>query len=371
MNNLHGILFAYGGSPEMRELTQVRNICSVPFGGRYRLVDFALSNMVNAGVDDVGIIVHSSYQSLLDHVGSGKPWDLSRKRGGLRILPPFGYAGRRNKGQYRGRMDALTGVYSYLQDIRQDYVVLADADLAANLPIDDIFESHLKSGADITAVCATHPASADLENSNYFTSDKNGWVTDVAVNPFSASGLKSLEVYIMSKDLLLSMVDYAAAHNIASFGETLILMRSRVRISTYLFKGYAARPRTVNSYFKHSMDLLDPAVRADLFCDERPIRTKDQSNPSTNYGPHAVVSNSLISDGCVIEGTVVNSILSRGVHVAKGAKVENCILLQRTEVQEGAVLRCTITDKNVKVSSGQMLMGSATYPLVIAKGEIV
>lgn len=370
MNDLHGILFAYGPSPAMRELTQIRNICSMPYGGRYRLVDFSLSNLVNAGVTDVGVIVHSSYQSLLDHLGSGKDWDLSRKRGGLRILPPFGYADRRIRQEYRGRMDALAGVHSYLKGIKQDYVLLADADLAANLPINEIFESHLHSEADITAVCSPK-MDGDPQDSNYFTSDKNGWVTEVAFNPFSASGQTSLEVYIMSKELLMSMVDYAAARNIASLGETLIDMRGRLRIATYLHKGYAARIRSVNSYFEHSMELLDPAVRSDLFCPERPIRTKDQSNPSTCYGPQAISTNSLIADGCTIEGTVVNSILARGVRVAKGAKVENCILLQRTDVQEGAVLRCAITDKNVVVSAGQMLMGSSTYPLVIAKDQIV
>ncbi len=370
MNDLHGILFAYGPSPAMRELTQIRNICSMPYGGRYRLVDFSLSNLVNAGVTDVGVIVHSSYQSLLDHMGSGKDWDLSRKRGGLRILPPFGYSDRRIRQEYRGRMDALAGVYSYLKDIKQDYVLLADADLAANLPISEIFEQHLRSEADITAVCSTK-IDVDPQDSNFFTADKHGWVTGVASYPFSANGQTSLEVYIMSKDLLMSMVDYAATHNTPSLGEVLLDMRSRVRIATYLHKGYAARIRSVDSYFKHSMDLLDPAVRADLFLPERPIRTKDQSNASTRYGSQVVSTNSLIADGCTIEGTVVNSILARGVRVAKGAKVENCILLQRTDVQEGAVLRCAITDKNVVVSAGQMLMGSSSYPLVIAKDEIV
>ncbi len=369
MNDLHGILFAYGETPDMRELTQIRNICSVPFGGRYRLIDFALSNLVNAGVSDVGIIVHTSYQSLLDHVGSGKDWDLSRKRGGLRILPPFGYAGKR-QGLYRGRMDALAGVYSYLKDSRHDYFLLADGDLAANLPVDEIFEEHLRSGADITVVC-TPKTGSDPRSTNYFTSDQDGWVTEVAFKPFAPAGQESLEVYILSKNLLLSMIDYAAAHNIYSFADVLIDMRGRMRISTYLYKGYAARIRSVSGYFQHSMELLDPAVRADLFLPERPVRTKDQSNPSTCYGPDAVSVNSLIADGCVIEGTVINSILARGVRVAKGAKVENCILMQRTDIQEDVVLRCAITDKNVQVCRGQMLMGHVTYPLVIAKGEIV
>ena len=367
---LHGIIFAYGESPELRELSQPRNSCSLPYGGRYRLIDFTLSSLVNAGVTDMGIIVHSSYQSLLDHVGAGKDWDLARKNGGLRILPPFGYAGKRQGGLYRGRMDALAGVYTYLDGIKQDYVVLADGDLAANLPIADIFAEHLRSGADITAVCTDRSAS-DPQLSHYFTPDQHGWVTEIAFRPFAPSGYESLEVYILSKNLLMSMVDYAVAHNVSSFGDVLIDMRGRVRISTCLYKGYAARIHSVNNYFQRSMELLDPQVRASLFQPERPIRTKEQSSPATKLSAEAKVTNSLIADGCIVEGTVVNSILARGVHVAKGATVENCILLQHTEVEEGSTLKYTITDKYVRICAGRTLMGHETYPMVIPRREII
>lgn len=181
MNKLHGIIFAYLSNPDLRELTQHRNTCSIPYGGQYRVIDFMLSNMVNAGVSDVGLIVHANYQSLLDHVGSGKDWDLSRKHGGLRILPPFGYSGRR-EGVYRGRMDALAGVRSYLQYIRQDYVVLAGGDLAVNLPLNDIFEAHIRNDADITAVCTSRPMGSP-KDCDYFTIGAGGRITDVLVHP--------------------------------------------------------------------------------------------------------------------------------------------------------------------------------------------
>ena len=142
-NHLHGILLAYRSDPALRELTQHRNTCSVPFGGRYRIIDFMLSNLVNAGVSDVGLIVNESYQSLLDHVGSGKDWDLSRKNGGLRILPPFSYSHTPTDGANRGRMDALVDVRSYLAKIRQEHVVLAWGDIVANLPIDKVYEQHM------------------------------------------------------------------------------------------------------------------------------------------------------------------------------------------------------------------------------------
>lgn len=370
MNDLHGIIFAYRESPELRELTRIRNACSVPYGGRYRLIDFALSNLVNAGVSDVGIIVYNSYQSLLDHVGSGKDWDLSRKRGGLRILPPFSFSGKHHGNRYQGRMDALAGVYSYLQDIRQDYVILSSGDLAANLPIAEAFERHLATHADITAVTASK-TTADPRLTTFFTTDAEGRVTDVEVGPAAPTGQAGLETYILSKSLLLTLVDQCASHDVPSFSQGVLQNNTRLDVRTFLFDGYAAQIQTVVGYYARSMELLDPAVRSSLFRTDRPIRTKDQANPSVYYGPKARSMNSLVSDGSIVEGTVINSILSRGVRVEKGAVVENCILMQRTAVQPGATLRHVIADKNVRINPGRMLMGHETYPLVIPKNEIV
>ena len=370
MNNLHGLIFAYRSNKDLRELTQHRNTCSIPFGGRYRLVDFTLSSMVNAGVTDVGMIVHSSYQSLLDHVGSGKDWDLSRKHGGLRILPPFGYADAPT-GDYYGRMDSLAGVRSYLEDIKQDYVILSGGDVAANLPVQDIYNQHLATKADITAV-VTCQSIGEPRSCTYMSTNPDGRVTDVFVHPKSPMGCEAVEVYILSKPLLLSLVDHCAAHNIHSFSNGVILaMKDRLHIHTYQFDGYVGRFHTLGAYFEHSMDLLDPAVRADLFNPARPIRTKDQSNPSTYYGPESKSVSSLVADGCQIEGEVENSILFRGVVVEKGAKVSNSVLMQGTVVKAGASLSYVIADKDVTVNEGRMLMGHATYPLAIAKSSVV
>lgn len=370
-NHLHGILLAYRSDPALRELTQHRNTCSIPFGGRYRIIDFMLSSMVNAGISDIGLIVHSSYQSLLDHVGSGKDWDLSRMRGGLRILPPFSYAQSHDSGENRGRMDALAGVRSYLKKIRQDHVVIAWGDIVANLPIADAFEQHVKSGADITAIC-TRNSTGDPASCTYFTVGASGTVTDVAVHPNTPMGVETLECYIMSKSLLLNLVDYASAHKIHSFSEGVLLsMVDQLKIVPYLYDGYVARIHSVASYFARSMELLNPAVQADLFSRTNPVKTKIQSVPSTYYGSNACSRGSFIADGCIIEGEVENSILFRGVRVEKGAKVSNCILMQSTTVREGANLSYVITDKNVLINPERKLMGHESYPLAIEKNAIV
>ena len=371
MNDLHGILFAYRSDANLGELPRPRNTCSLPFGGRYRLIDFMLSNCVNAGITDVGVVVHQSYQSLLDHLGSGKDWDLSRKHGGLRILPPFSYT-EQGHGEYRGSMEALAGVYDYLEDIRQDYVLLAWGDTAINLPVSEVFEQHLSSGADITVVC-TPTLKGAPRFSEYVEVSEEGRITDLSIHPTAADkALESLEIYVLSKRLLMDMVDYCAAHDVSNFSRGVLQPRMKsLKMMPYVHKGYVGRFQSVGDYYQRSMELLDPAVRADLFNSARPIRTKDQSNPSTYYGPESVSKCSLVADGCQIEGEVSNSILARGVIVEKGAKVSDSVLMQGTVVKAGASLSYVIADKDVTVNEGRMLMGHATYPLAIAKGSVV
>ena len=372
MNDLHGILFAYHSDADLGELTRPRNTCSLAFGGRYRLIDFMLSSYVNAGITDVGLIVHESYQSLLDHLGSGKDWELSRKHGGLRILPPFSYA-EKGVGTYRGNMEALAGVYSYLQNIRQDYVIMGWGDIAVNLPVAEILEKHLETGADVTMVCTKDMKGAP-RRTTYVSVDEDGKVTDLAFNPAASAedALESLEVYIISKKLLLETVDYCAAHDIHNFGRGVLLPKlDTMKVVAYVHNGYAARFQSVGGYFERSMELIDPAVRKDLFNPARPIRTKDMSNPSTYYGPESKAVNALVSDGCRIDGEVENSVLSRGVIVEAGAKVVNSVLMQGTVVKAGASLAYVVADKNVTINQDRVLMGHSNYPLAIAKGTVV
>ena len=369
--SVEGIIFSNIHDNNISELTRKRTLAAVPFGCRYRLIDFMLSSYVNAGITDVGLIVHESYQSLLDHLGSGKDWELSRKHGGLRILPPFGYNAK-NQGEYQGNVEALAGVSSYLKNIRQDYVIMGWGDIAVNLPVNEIFEQHLSTGADITVVCT--PTLKGAPNfSAYVETDDDGRITDLSVHPSTAGQqLESLEVYVISKQLLLDLVDYCAAHDQVSFSRNLLQPRIKThKIMSYVHKGYAGRFQSVADYFQRSMDLLDPAVRDDLFNEDRPIRTKDMSNPSTYYGPESKAVRSLISDGCFIEGEVSNCIISRGVTVEKGAKVANSVLMQGTTIKAGANLNSVITDKNVTVNEDRSLMGHFNYPLAIAKGSVV
>ena len=369
MNGLHGIIFSYEKRNNLRELGEIRSAASIPFGGRYRAVDFALSNLVNAGVTDVGIVLHGRYQSMLDHLGTGKVWDLSRKRGGLRVLPPFNYQKDWGVMPFRGKIEALAGVRTYLDTIRQDYVALMDGDLVVNLPLADIFEEHVKSGADVTVVCGND--SFATEDGTYFEKNSEGRITEVLYNLHTPRGYRGLEVYILSTQLLKDLVDECAAKDQFSWRKELQTRKDSLYLRSYIWSGFAAQIRSVQEYYDRSMQLLNPAIRAELFCPERPIRAKGADKSSTYLGPEGKCVNSLVAEGCRIEGTVENSILFPGVVVEAGAVVRNCVLFKETVVRRDAQLSYIIADKDVEVLSNRTLMGHATYPIVLAKGSKV
>ena len=369
MNGLHGISFSYETRSDLRELGEIRSAGSIPFGGRYRVVDFALSNLVNAGVTDVGVVLNGRYQSMLDHLGTGKVWDLSRKRDGLRVLPPFNYQKDWGVMPFRGKIEALAGVRTYLDTIRQDYVALMDGDLVVNLPLADIFEEHVKSGADVTVVCGND--SFATEDGTYFEKNSEGRITEVLYNLHTPRGYRGLEVYILSTQLLKDLVDECAAKDQFSWRKELQTRKDSLYLRSYIWSGFAAQIRSVQEYYDRSMQLLNTAIRAELFCPERPIRAKGADKSSTYLGPEGKCVNSLVADGCRIEGTVENSILFPGVVVEAGAVVRNCVLFKETVVRRDAQLSYIIADKDVEVLSNRTLMGHATYPIVLAKGSKV
>ncbi len=370
MKGMHGIIFSYEKPTGLRELTDHRVHGSVPFAGDYRVVDFMLSNMVNAGVTDVGVIMHGKCQSMLDHLGTGKSWDLSRKNGGLTLLPAFAYAERRESaGQFRGKMEALDCVKEYLEHIRQDYVVLSDSDLVINIPLQDVLRDHLATGADLTAVCTAQLGdSADT----YFKLDETGRIIDTVRDIHTPEGYRCLNIFILSKELLLHLVEDCMAHNEYSLrGGVLQRLGDQLHIHAWVWDGYAARIDTIQAYFERSMELLRPEIRTQLFCPERPIFGKENDAPSSYVDPDGQCVNTLMADGCDIRGSVKNCVLFRGVQIEPGASVENCILCKGTVVKKNAIVRNVITDKYVTIRENGTLMGHATYPLVIARGAEV
>lgn len=369
-HTMHGIIFSYGKPTGLGDLIAHRIPGSMPFGGNYRVVDFMLSNMVNAGIHDVGVIMHGKCQSMLDHLGNGRSWDLSRNRGGLTLLLAFAYAESRNSaGRFRGKVEALGCVLEYLREIRQEYVVLADSDLVINLPLEQVLQEHIASGADLTEVCTAEPGDP---SDTYLEMDEQGRIVDVAYDVHTPAGYRCLNVCILRRELLVQLVEECMAHNRYSFRHHILQdQKDRLHLHAYVWQGYAARIDTVQTYYRRSMELLDPAQRRLLFDPQRPILAKENDAPPTYLDPAGVCENSLIADGCDIQGSVKNCILFRGVRVEKGAQVENCVLFKGTVVKKDATLRCVIADKAVTIREGRTLIGDESYPVVVARNATV
>ncbi|MDR1669023.1 MAG: glucose-1-phosphate adenylyltransferase subunit GlgD [Oscillospiraceae bacterium] len=373
MNDMHGILFAYSSDHRLKPLTAHRTACSLPFGARYRVIDFMLSNMVNSGIPDVGVIMREDYQSLLDHLGAGRDWDLARKRGGLRILPPFAYAGgSREAGTYRGKIDALNAIQSYISFIRQEYIVLADGDLIVNLPLEEIFERHVKSGADMTCVCTSRKDNGYAADAAFVRLGAGEQVTEVLLSALGEDVYPCIGVYILSKDLLVNLMNRCNAENSVDFTKD-VLQRyyKEMRIKAFVYDGFAARLHTVADYFEQSMNLLKPEVRDDLFSRSRPIKTKIRDDAPTYYSPESKVKCSVVADGCSIRGNLENCIVFRGVQIEEGAVLKNCIFMQDSHIGKNTNLSIYITDKEVTIEEGCSAKGHRTFPLTIPKGSVV
>ena len=371
MGNVLGLVFANMHDTTLGDMTKNRTMGSVMFGGRYRLIDFPLSNMVNSGISEVGVITKSNYQSLLDHLGSAREWDLARKKGGLYILPPFGNV---ESTLYRGRIEALYGAMSFIKHSRAKYVILSDCDVVTNIDYKPIVAAHIESGADITAVAHTGVYSSDdIKTSTVFNVDADKNVTSVLINPdISGTCTTSLNVFVMSMDFLIETVNDAMARGNVSFERNILQEKCReLKIKIYEYDNYFSKLNSPESYFKSNMALLEPENARKLFVPKRSIYPKVSDNAPVKYDLDSKVSNSLIADGCIIEGEVENSVLFRGVKVGKGAKVKNCILMQGTVVGDNAELNYLITDKNVSICENHILTSSPQYPMYVGKGASV
>ena len=365
-----GVIFSNIHDENVPELSRQRTMGSLPFGGRYRLIDFGLSNLVNSGVTTVGIITKNNYQSLLDHLGSGKDWDLARKTGGLVLLPPYG-AIEENGGLYKNRLEALKGITGFLNRRNEDYVILCDCDGVYRMDFSDVIDFHEEKKADITVVCH----SETISNSSLYTvvtADETGRVTGMKINEqINESAHFYSNIMVIGRRFLLSIINDAIAHGYNSFREDVIMRNLKsLKVYAYDFGGYFATIDSFGSYYKHNMELLNKNIRDELF-GVRDIYTKVRDSAPSKYGDGAVIQNSLISDGCIVEGTVENSILFRGVKVGKGSIVKDSIIMQDTVIGECVKLNCVITDKNVVIRDRRILSGCEIQPYFLPKGSMV
>lgn len=370
-----GIIFSYSERENLRELTKIRTLASLPFGGKFRIIDFILSNFVNSGINDVSIITRKNFRSLADHLGSGKEWDLTRKRGGLRILSPLSNPGYHETGVYRGIIDALDKNMNSIRRSISDYVILTGSSIICRLDYQDLIRKHIQSNADITAVYTKSMNGSNIVPSGVaeLDIDDQNRITGLRINqddlhPKEVSW--SLGTFVIKKSLLESLVADASSFGRYDFYIDIIQrLAGSLKIIGYEYKGHLLEISNVTGYMNANMNLLSEDFRNKVF--QEPVYTKVKDSVPALYCEGCTVSNSIISDGCVIQGTVTNSIISRGVKIGKDSVINNCIIMQNTEVMRNVSLDYVILDKDVIVRENRQLSGQESYPVVIEKLSIL
>ena len=353
--------------------SKLRTLSAARFTGRYRLVDFMLSNMVNSDIYTIGMILNSHYQSLIGHIGMGKEWDLARKTGGVTFFPPY-LADERQS--VNSELDGpLQRAAEFITETNTEYIVLADCTVAYNMDYRAAIEAHRKNGADLTAIYSRKQITpGERENAVIFEIADSGRISGVSRAPFSNEVLNvSLGAYVMRKKFFLQLTAGEKNCGMLRFSRVLVSdALERLNVMAYEFKGYSAHICSIETYFHYNMEMLDIEKRNALFDFEgRRIFTNRRDSLPTKYGKSALVKNSIVSDGCQIDGSVENSVISRNVKIAAGAAVKNCILQEGTVIESDAELDWVITDREVVVSKYRCMMGYSTYPVYIERSRIV
>ncbi len=374
-NNTLGLIFSENSEVSLGELMRVRSLAAVPVGGRYRIIDFILSNMINSGIANVGITSGFKNRSLVDHVGSGRAWDMARKDSGLFILPPPETMDM--GGRIMGGIDYLSGAMSFLNRSRQEYVMVADCNTVCNIDFEKVMEFHFEKEADITVVYTEAPnlTEKELERHIFFDVEEDSRVTDIKIYPKrQKSDCSYMHMFFMKKSLFIEMIEDCMAHDEHTISKNILLANvNRRRIFAYKFDGYKKKIDNIKAFYQFNLDLLDPMVRRELFGnrDGNNIYTKVKDSVPTKYGKDSEVKNSFIADGCEIEGTVENCIIFRGVKIGRGTVVKNSVIMQKSQIMDNCDVENVIFDKEVILKSGKSLVGESTYPLVIGKRTVV
>ncbi len=373
MSNLMGIIVTGGRKEAMKELVAKRSVSAIPVGGKYRAIDFVLSNMVNSGIDKVGVVTQYSYRSLMDHLGAGKEWDLDRRNNGLFIFPP--YLAGEGTGWYRGSADGIHNNLTFLTRSTDDYVVVTTGNCIYKTNYNDLLEAHVASEADITIM---YRDMSDLDQSEWvnfgmMTLAADDRITDMQEKAEQPKGhLASMGVYLMKRTLLIDLlVEGQARGGYDLVKDILIRNLDRLKVYGYRFEGYWRSMSSIPLFYRCNMEMINPEVTAELFENDGRVFTKVKDETPSKYNEEAVVTESIIADGCIIEGEVHNSVLSRGVKIGKGTVVRNSIVMQDTKIGEDVTLDYVILDKQVTVNSGKVLKGEQSHPVIVGKSEEV
>lgn len=371
MQKVLGVIFADSHYASINELNSVRPLGALPIAGRYRIIDFVLSNMVNSGMINVAVVTQNNYHSLMGHLGSGKNWNLARKRYGLTLFPPFSNLSSSGSDS---RIDILYGVLDYLKRSSQEYVLLAESNILINKTFNELFSKHINDHADISIVYQDVKENESVDAiESYIYTDENENVTSIETGENLANSTKKYFGYILiNKQVLINLIEHSKVRGKKGYLANLIARNiGYLKIKAYRFDGYARKIATTSDYYNTSMEILNSRVREELFNKEHPIYTKDKDTTPTRYLNNSQVKNCFVADGCIIDGVVENSIIFRNVKVKKGSSIENSIILQQSDIGENVHLKNVILDKKVIVRDHSELVGTKEFPIIVGKGKII
>lgn len=373
MKSMMGVILTGGKNTRLKELSDTRSNAAIPVAGKFRAIDFVLSNMVNAGIDNIGVMVQYSFRSLMDHLGSGKEWDLDRRNKGLFVFPPF-LSGDEH-GWYRGSADAIYNNLSFLKKSKEDYVVIAQGNCIYKMDYREMLEYHIQKEADITIAVrdmSDYPFE-ELVHLGGMSLDERGEIIDFIEKPSNPRYTDcSMGIYMMKRELLIQLVEDCISHGNYDFVKDILVKKTGVlNMYGYRFNGYWRNFSTISSYYRCNMELLHRDLKEHIFGNGKPIYTKAKEEPPTKYTEDAEVRNSMIGDGCIIEGNVENSVVFRGVHIKKGAYVKDSIIMQGSTIEEGSRIQNIIVDKKVLITKGVSLAGAPNWPVIIGRETVV
>lgn len=369
--NAMGIVFANIYDSSLGQLTNKRTIASLPYGGRYRQIDFTLSNLCNAGIRRVGVITKYNYQSMMNHIGSGQEWGLELEEGGLEYLTPFAMG---PSGSYRGKLEALHSALGYLQSAPQREVVLADSNVLCNIDLTQVLQHHRQSGLDVTVVCKSGIANG-VKQLDLALRLQEGRVTDLAADYCAGPEYEaSMGIFVMGRELLIRWVEESVARSRYRFERDLVLQgftRGSLTVGAWPFDGVAMFNESPREYFQNNLALITKEIRHDLFRPERTVYTKTRDQVPTYYGKVAEIDNCIVADGCRLYGQAADSVLFRGVTLEPGAKLRGCVIMRDCRLGAGAELTNVILDKNVTVHPGVRLCGTPDNPVIVERGAVI
>lgn len=368
--NVMGLIFANIYDSSLGELTNKRTMASLPYGGRYRQIDFTLSNMANAGIRHIGIITKYNYQSLMNHIGSGEEWDLELEENGLEFLTPYSMG---HTDSYRGKLEAIHSANFYLSLAHEDYVILSDAGVLCGIDLNEVLEAHIASGKDVTVVTKAGVCNGSRLVDLAVKLNRKGEIADMAVDYCAPEDYQaSMGMFILKRELLMNAAEECVARNLYRFERDFILRcwdKKQLTLNAYPFKNVALFNESTAEYFHNNLALIDENIRKDLFRDELPIYTKVRDQVPCFYDENCEIDDCIVADGCMLQGVAEHSVLFRGVKLREGAHVKNCVVMADTVIGKGAELEYCILDKNVTIGEGVRLIGTADHPVVLKRGE--